>query len=216
MSKDKNKITVLLADDHALLRAGFASTLRDEGIEVIAESDNADDACIKYRECHPDVAVLDILFQDKKTGLDAIKIILQDDPNARIVILTQHDQDNLIKEGYRSGAMSYIGKNMDTDYLLTAIRKATQGERYFVPSIAERLALLSMTDEQNPIKTLTPREYEVFTRMAEGKTGAEIAEELDISLRTAAGISHTVKNKLGVSRQADITKLAFKYNVIAT
>jgi DNA-binding NarL/FixJ family response regulator len=148
------------------------------------------------------------------TGLDVAKQILAQTPSAAIVFLSQFDQDSLIKETYRLGGRAFMTKDCDPADLAAAVRRAHDGELYFLPHIAERLANLSVRGDASPQSQLDERALEIFTLMAEGLTNAEIAEKLDVSTKTISNISQAVKEKLGVHRPAYITRLAVKHGLI--
>jgi DNA-binding NarL/FixJ family response regulator len=167
-----------------------------------------------YVELKPDVLVLDIRFGTELTGLDAAQAILKADPRAKIVFLSQFDQDSLIKETYRLGAHAFVTKDCDPADLATAVRQAHEGKLYFLPQIAERLASLAVRGDVSPQSQLDERGLEIFKLMAEGLTNAEIAEKLNLSSKTISNTSQSIKEKLGVHRQANITLLAVKYGLI--
>jgi DNA-binding NarL/FixJ family response regulator len=148
------------------------------------------------------------------TGLDAARTILQEHPDANIVFLSQFDQDALIKETYRLGAKAFVTKDCDPADLAIAVQKASLGELYFMPSIAERLANLSVRGDASPQSLLDERSLEIFRLMAEGLTNVEIADKLDLSPKTISNVSQAIKDKLGIHRPALITKLAVKYGLI--
>lgn len=210
---DKN-IRALLADDHPIVMDGFAMTLGAHGIEVVARAKTPEEAISEFQRMEPDVAILDIRFGEQLTGLDAARQILKAKPNARVIFLTQFDQDSLIKEAYRIGARAFITKDCDPEELALAVKRAQHGELYFMPAIAERLASLSVLGEQSPQALLDERSLQIFTMMAEGQTNAEIAEKLDVSSKTISNTSQAIKDKLGVQRAADITRLAVRHGLI--
>lgn len=207
-------IRVLLADDHPIVMTGFAMSLGAEGMEVVGQAKTPQEAVDQYVAFRPDVAVLDIRFGAEMTGLDAAKHILEKHPDAQIVFLSQFDQDALIKETYRLGAKAFVTKDCDPADLAVAVQRASQGELYFMPQIAERLANLSVRGDASPQTLLDARSLEIFTLMAEGLTNVEIAERLDLSQKTISNISQAVKEKLGIHRPALITKLAMKHGLI--
>lgn len=211
---DTKPIRVLLADDHPLLLAGFSMALRSHAIEVVGETSVPEDVVSKYQELSPDVLVLDVRFGVKVTGLDVAKEILGKFPDAQIVFLSQFDQDSLIKEAYGLGGRAFITKGSDPASLATAIKRAREGQLYFLPQVAERLAYLSVQGDMSPQSRLDEREVEVFTLMAQGLTNTEIADKLSLSPKTISNISQTVKEKLGVHRPADITRMAVRYGLI--
>jgi DNA-binding NarL/FixJ family response regulator len=214
VQKEQQRIRVMLADDHPIVMTGFAMSLEEAGMEVVGQAKSPSEAAAMYDELRPDVLVLDIRFGTELTGLDAAHNILKADPNARIVFLSQFDQDSLIKETYRLGAHAFVTKDCDPADLATAVRHARDGKLYFLPQIASRLASLAVRGDVSPQSQLDERGLEIFKLMAEGLTNAEIAEKLNLSTKTISNISQSVKEKLGVHRQAYITRLAVKHGLI--
>jgi two-component system invasion response regulator UvrY len=208
------KIRVMLADDHPIVMTGFAMSLQGQGLEVVAQARTPEEALAQFLQLQPDVIVLDIRFGEQLTGLDVAKQILAQTPAAAIVFLSQFDQDSLIKETYRLGGRAFMTKDCDPADLAAAVRRAHEGELYFLPQIAERLANLSVRGDASPQSQLDERALEIFTLMAEGLTNAEIAEKLDVSTKTISNVSQAVKEKLGVHRPAYITRLAVKHGLI--
>lgn len=207
-------IRVILADDHPIVMTGFAMSLEAEAISVIAQVKTPEAAIHAYLELAPDVIVLDIRFGSELTGLDAAKTIIQQHPDASVIFLSQFDQDALIKEAYRIGARAFVTKDCNPDELVLAIEKAYEGELYFMPNIAERLANLSIRGDTSPQSIFEERELLIFTMMAEGLTNVEIAEKLDLSQKTISNVSQSIKERLGIHRPALITKLAVKHGLI--
>ena len=214
MNKEEKPIRVLLADDHPIVMTGFAMSLSATGMEVAGQAKSPDEAQQMFEALQPDVLVLDIRFGTELTGLDAARNILQQYPKARIVFLSQFDQDSLIKETYRLGARAFVTKDCDPADLANAVRNAHKDKLYFLPQIAERLANLSVRGDVSPQSQLDQRGLEIFKLMAEGLTNAEIAEKLNLSTKTISNISQSIKEKLGVDRQAYITKLAVRHGLI--
>jgi len=205
---------VLLADDHPIVMNGFSIALDEYEVNIVGMAKTPEEAIKIYSTCLPDVAILDIRFGEKKSGFDAAKEILQKYPKAKIIFLSQFDEDNLIKEAYKMGAKAYLTKDCQPDELATAVQRADQGATYFLPQIAERLANLSVREDNTPQSQLDKRELEIFILLARGRTIAEIAEELNLSLKTISNISHTIKQKLNITRPADLTRLAIKHDYI--
>lgn len=208
------QISVVLADDHPLLLAGFAMSLSGYGIEVIGQARTPDEAITEYLKLNPDVLVLDIRFGEKMTGLNAAKDILKKAGEAKIVFLSQFDQDALIQEAYRLGGYAFITKDRDPEELAKAIRNAAEGQLYFSPEVAARLARLAVRGDSSPQSLLTEREIRIFTLMAQGQTNQEIADKLKLSPKTVSNTSQSIKEKLQVHRAADITRLAVKHGLI--
>lgn len=214
MQKEQKPIRVMLADDHPIVMTGFAMSLAAEGMDVVGQAKTPDEALAMYAGLKPDVVVLDIRFGTELTGLDAARQILRANPRAKVVFLSQFDQDSLIKETYRIGAHAFVTKDCDPADLASAVQHAHEGKLYFPPQIAERLASLAVRGDVSPQSQLDERGLEIFKLMAEGLTNAEIAEKLNLSTKTISNISQSVKEKLGVHRQAYITKLAVKHGLI--
>lgn len=210
----KKTIQVLLADDHPIVMDGFDITLGRYGINVVAKAKTPEETELLYDAFLPDVAILDIRFGDKMTGLDAAKHILEKHPQAAIVFLSQFDQESLIREAYKIGAKAFVTKDCEPSELAKAVESAERGEVFFLPVIAERLAMLSVRGDESPQSLLDKRELELFCLIAKGYTIAEMAETLDVSEKTISNVSHSIKVKLDVKRAADITRLAIKHGII--
>jgi DNA-binding NarL/FixJ family response regulator len=214
-SDRQGNITVMLADDHPLLRSGFIEAMGEsKEIKVIHSSDNPQDACDAYRRYCPDVVVMDILFKEKMTGLDAIKVIMSTNPLARIIVLSQHDQARLIKEAYQLGALAFVPKGAEPELLIDAIKKAASGEKHFLPEIAQKLAYLTAEQNTDPKALLNQREFDVYKLIARDRTNIEIAEELGLSQKTVNNTLFTLRSKLGLRRNTEITKHALKHGII--
>ena len=206
---------VLIADDHPLIVIGLTSALRDQGIKVVGHVETAGEVIPKYAETAPDVLILDIRFGEGPTGLEIAGELLLRFAEARIVFYSQFDQDETISEAYRLGGAAFIPKNTPPALLAEAVTRVHNGHTYFLKDIAERLALIGVRRDESPQSRLETRELEVFKLMAWGLTNAEMAEKMHLSPKTISTISQTVKEKLGVQRQADITKLAVKHLLIS-
>ena len=181
---------------------------------MIGEARTPDEAIKMYTELKPDVLVLDIRFGETMTGIEAAKLLLKTNSDAKIVFLSQFDQNSLVKEAYRIGALSFVTKNSDRMHLATAVRLANEGETYFLPVVAERFASLALKGDTSPQGKLDNRELEIFTMVARGFSNAEIAEGVGLSLKTVSNTIQAIKLKLGLERPADMTLLAVKHGLI--
>lgn len=213
-AKHGKVINVMIADDHPLIVEGLATALHGFGLRVIARASEGRAVADIFRAAAPDVLVLDLRFADGATGLDAARDLLEKMPAARIVIYSQFDQDAVLREAYELGAMAFVTKDANPQLLVDAIHSAHDGKPYFMPHIAERLALLSVRGGDSPVGKLAPRELEVFKLMAEGRTNVEIAELMGLSPKTISTTSQGIKEHLGVHRAADITLLAVRHGLI--
>lgn len=214
----ENKATapmrVLLADDHPIVMSGFALSLKSKGIEVIGEVTTPKEAVESYEKLKPDVLMMDLRFGEKLTGLDAAKTILERYPKANILFLSQFDQDSLIKQTYSIGGRGFLTKDISAADLAQAVSDAGRGETYFLDRIAKRLANLSVKGDQSPGAVLDTREFDVFLLTAKGRTTQEISDQLGLSPKTISNVAHSLKEKLGTNRIADLTLLAVKHGYI--
>ncbi len=209
-----NAVRVLLADDHPLIIEGLAAALKRLGVKVVGHALAASEVVDKFRRAKPDVLLLDVRFGPGPTGLDVARDVLAADPGARIVFYSQFDQNEIIREAYRLGGAAFITKDTAPDVLARAIEQAHAGKTFFLPEIAERLALLGVRGDSSPRAVLDARELEVFIRLARGLTNNEIAAEMNFSAKTIGAIGQAVREKLGVQRAADMTRLAVRYGII--
>ena len=201
-------VRILTADDHHLIRAGVASFLATEpGLEVVAEATNGEEALEKYREVQPDVVLMD-LSMPVMDGLQATRAILEEFPQARIVVLTTYAGDEDIHRALEAGAMGYLLKDMLAADVLKVIRSVMTGRRGIPPAVAAKLA------EHTPRIALTPRETEVLCLIATGLTNANIAERIG---RTEETVKVHVKNilqKLDVRDRTEAVAVAARRGFI--
>lgn len=207
-------IRVLLADDHPLMMTGFETVLGNHGVSTVGKTTDPVEAVAMYEERRPDVLVLDSRFGAEMTGLDAARELLSRFRDANIVVLGQCGQDALIREVYRIGARAFLTKDCSAEDLANAVKAAQQGKVFFLPEVARRLANIAVSGDPSPHSRLDEREIVVFKYMARGLTNAEIAENMKLSPKTISNASQTIKEKLGVCRPADITRLAVRHGLI--
>lgn len=207
-------ITILIADDHPLIIEGLELSLPKQGVKVVGQAFSPDEVVQKYIECNPNVVVMDVGFGQEATGLDAAREVIGHDPDARIVFYTQYDQDEVIREAYRLGGRGFVPKVQPTDLLANVIGHVNRGKIHFLPEIAERLALIGVKGDDSPHAKLDARELDVFRRLARGQTIEEIATEIGLSRKTVSLVAQAVRDKLGVQRSADITRLAIRHHII--
>lgn len=211
-------IKVFLADDHRLLVAGFRDVLKDYGIDVVEVAYSLDGLIDRYLEVKPDVLVIDVRFDNKnagENGLDACEELLARDPSAKIIVFSQFDDQYIIEKSYKLGVLAFVRKDESIEVLNEAIRTVAEGKEYFSPEIAQLLAWSAVKD-RNPNKLLDEKEMRAFTLTADGASLGDIAAAMDLSTKTAGTLMKSVKAKLGVESQADITKLAIRYGITTT
>jgi DNA-binding NarL/FixJ family response regulator len=190
-------IRILTVDDHPLMRAGVASFLATEpGLQVVAEAANGEEALEKYRELRPDLVLMD-LSMPVMDGLEATHAILEEFPDARIVVLTTYAGDEDVHRALDAGALGYLLKDMLVADVLKVIRSVIAGRRGIPPAIAATLA------QHTPRIALTPRETEVISLIATGLTNGEIAQRIG---RTEETVKVHVKNILRKLNAQDRTE----------
>jgi len=205
-------IAVLVADDQSMVRAGFRLLLGDEdGIEVVAEAADGNEAVAKAARFRPAVVLMDIRMPELD-GLEATRRILAADPDARVLILTTFDLDEYIYEALRAGASGFVLKDDPPEQLIAAIRTAAAGNALLSPTVTKRVirqfAQVRPPSAPPGLEHLTAREHEVFLRIADGLSNAEIGRELYISETTVKTHVTRVLQKLDLRDRVQAVVLA--------
>lgn len=212
-------ISIILVDDHAIVRAGFRMLLATEdSINVIAEAERGEQACQLYTELQPDVLVLD-LSMSGIGGLETIRRICHRDNNAKILVCSVHDESVYIDRAINAGAKGYISKNAHPDSLIEAIQSVAAGELYIEQGLLKQVIpsnepLPSGDDYKAIIESLSAREFDVFLLLAKGYTAHKIADELCLGYKTIANYGTQVKSKLKVSSAAELVHIAILLGMI--
>ena len=218
--KASSRITVLLADDHTVVRQGLRKLLEDErDIEVVGEAGSGRDAVELTATLRPSVVVMDIAMP-KSNGLEATRRIRELSPDARVLILSAHADDAYVENVMEMGAAGYLIKQSSAHCLAEAIRQVWKGDTYFSPAIAQRYRKRHETapDRKGRPKAkvtgLTPREMEVLQRIAEGDANKQIAAELGISIKTVEKHRDHLMRKLDIHETAGLTRYAIAEGII--
>ena len=202
------RASVLLVDDHALLRTGVANIINQErDLEVVAEAGNGVEAIEAYERHHPDVTLLDLRMPVME-GVEVVRRIREKDPRARFIVLTTYDTDEEIARALKAGAKAYVLKDISADDLVNCIREVLAGKTYLAPAAAAKLAE-GVTRVQ-----LTPRELSTLQLMADGRANKEIASELGISERTVKTHLGHLFEKLGVTSRTEAIGVATRRGLV--
>lgn len=202
------KIRVLVADDHAIVRIGLRSVLEYEhDIEVVGEAKNGIEAVDEAKRLQPEVLVMDLVMP-RKDGVAATSEIHDLLPQTRILILTTFGTSDAIAHALEAGASGAIMKTADDAMIVSAIRKVAAGETYISPDVRRQL------EESPPVPKLSPRQTEVLTEIAHGKSNKEIAAQLGIRLDSVEDIANTLYAKLGVSNRAEAVDVAHRKHLL--
>jgi two-component system invasion response regulator UvrY len=206
--------TILLADDHAIVRMGFRLLLETTGkCRVVGEAASGEEACSLFFKLNPDVLVIDIAMPGMG-GLEAMNRILARNPGARILVLSAHEDMSYPRRAIRAGALGYLSKRGAPAELLQAVKAVARGGTYIEPGIAQRLAVQGLKGPQGPIDILSEREFEVFLHLAGGKSVAQIAELLSLSPRTIGTHLYNIKQKLCAQNAAELTLIALRAGLL--
>jgi two-component system response regulator NreC len=211
--------TIVLADDHLVVRKGMKSLLEaEEDFALVGEAGDGLEAVQLVERLKPDVLVLDLMMP----GLNGIEVTRQArkrSPHTQIVILSMHGNDDYVLEALRNGANGYVLKDAGASELVHAVRTVSDGERYLSPELAERAidAYVRQTEETtlDRYETLTDREREVLHLAADGLTNVEIAARLSLSPRTVENHRANMMRKLGINNQTELVRYAIKKGVVS-
>lgn len=207
-STERATATVLVVDDHALVRTGVAKIINHEpDLDVVAEAANGVEALAAFDAYRPDVTLLDLRMPVME-GVEVVRRIRDRDPQAKVIVLTTYDTDDDISRALKAGAKAYVLKDISADDLIACIHDVLAGKTYLAPAAAAKLAE-GLTRVQ-----LTPRELSTLRLMADGKTNKEIANTLGISERTVKTHLGHLFEKLGVTSRTEAVKVATRRGLV--
>lgn len=210
-------ITIVLADDHAVVRAGLRMLLdAEEGFEVVSETGDVEATLRSVLGHKPDVLVLDLNMPGAPEGessLDRIPDLNERSPQTRIVVLTMQDDPEFARKALQSGAAAYVLKEVADRELVEAVRRAAAGETYLTPRLGAALAAVPSTPA-GPPDNLTERELQVLRLIALGHTNAEIGTQIFVSVRTIESHRAHIQQKLGRSTRAELVRYALDHGLL--
>ncbi|HEY4740993.1 MAG TPA: response regulator transcription factor [Candidatus Acidoferrales bacterium] len=215
------KLRILVADDHGLVRRGARAILDSQrGWKVVAEATDGAEAVEKAKMLKPDVAILDISMP-KLDGIEAARQIREAVPKAKVLVLTMHESDQMLRKALDAGASGYLLKSDLTDYLTKAVFAICEGKRFLTPKVSDIVLdgfLNAKTRRQRGERATTrttPREIEIIRLLAEGKSNKEIAVLLGITIRTVETHRSKIMLKLGLHSLAELIHYAMRNEIIA-
>jgi two-component system response regulator NreC len=213
MASDGEPITIVLADDHAVVRSGLRMVLeREEDFEVVSEAPDAESALRTVLGHKPAILVLDLNMPGELTSLDAIPRVPEVSPATRVVVLTMQEDPQFARQALRAGAAAYVLKEAADDELVEAVRRVAAGATYLHPRLGAMLA--TAPEPAGPPDDLTQREVDVLRLIALGHTSAEIAQELFLSVRTIETHRAHIQHKLGRSTRAELVRYALDRGLV--
>jgi two-component system response regulator NreC len=216
----EEKIKLLIADDHAILRQGLRRILEAEpDMSVIGEAATGIDAVKRARQLKPDVVIMDISMPDQD-GIESMRQIVKT-LSSRVLILTVHTEHHVISEAVSAGASGYLAKDSLDSELISAVRTVVHGGTVFSPNVSKRLAESSQAPQSGiggyrSLELLTSREREVFLMLAEGKSPTEVANSLFVSPKTVHTHRQHIMEKLGLRTTTELIRYALRQGVIKT
>jgi len=205
----EKKITVLLVDDHSLVRRGFRRMLEDESdMQVVGEAGNGEESIKLAKKLHPQVVVMDCALPGIN-GLEATRQIMEESPDTAVLMLSMHSESTWVRQAIDAGAKGYVLKNALDLELGTAIRKVAAGETVFDPQVEQPSVLKGERSA-----ALTHRELEVLQMIVDGKSNKEIATALDLSANTIAVHRANIMNSLGIHKTAELVVYAIRAGLV--
>lgn len=207
-------IRVLLVDDHPVVRAGYLRLLEQAGdIAVVGEAGDASTAYARFVDKRPDVTVADLSLPGM-SGVELIRRIVERDAGARVLAFSMHQAPPLVRRVLAAGALGFVGKSAAPDELVDAVRAVHLGRRYLGAGLSLSRADRASCLEAMRLASLTPREFEIFRLLAQGRSPAECAQALALSPKTISNHQTQIKEKLSVPTTAGLVHLALRHAVI--
>jgi two-component system invasion response regulator UvrY len=213
-NRKEQALKILLVDDHAVVRAGYRRLLDTSSLNIsVVEAGSGEHGYACYAVQTFDLVIMDLSLPGIG-GLEAIRRITQRDRCARVLVFSIHDESVFIERALEAGARGYISKSSAADVLVEAVDKVVRGEIYLGPDIAECLTGTGRAQQRAVFEVLSPREFDIFRLLAEGRTVSEIALLLSLSAKTIANYNTQIRNKLGVASAAELARLAIRHGVM--
>jgi two-component system invasion response regulator UvrY len=206
-------VKILIVDDHPIVRAGLRRLLTAAPQIDICEAASGREALRVLREQQPALVILDLNLPDIG-GLEVLARLKAFSPDARVLVLSMHDDETHITRALRAGAAGYVTKNAPPEELLEAIGRIAEGHTYIEREIAEGLVFASIRAAPDPLKELSSRDLEILRRLAEGRTLSQIADTLGIGYKTAANNCSRLKARLGATSTVDLIRIAIRAGLI--
>lgn len=208
------RIRVMLADDHAVVRAGYRFFLENiDDIEVVAEAASGEDALARYAEVNPDVLVMDLTMPGIG-GMEAIRQLLAKHPQAKVLVFTMHENAALVEHALQAGAAGYISKNSSPESLTTAVRRIAAGNTYIDSELAQNMVIQQSRGQREALAGLSTREMQILRLFAEARSIEEIAESLSLSTKTISNYLTQIKDKLQVNSSTELVRLAISKGLV--
>jgi DNA-binding NarL/FixJ family response regulator len=208
----KQEITILVVDDHPIVRAGVRQLIQQIPNSNVVEAETGDDGYKLFQELDPDMVLLDITLPGIG-GLEVLRRIRANRENAKVLMFSMHEDPVFASRAMQAGAKGYITKNNAADHLVEAIEKVLDGKIYLSADTAQELAMLNIGAGTSALSDLSRRELEILRLLGDGKSMNEISEVLGISYKTVANNLTQIKNKLDISKTAELMRFAISHGI---
>jgi two-component system, NarL family, invasion response regulator UvrY len=215
MTRMSATITVLLVDDHAVVREGYRRLLeRAAGIVVVGEAASAGEAYQLFCQTLPDIVIMDISLPDV-SGIEAMRRVLQREPRAKVLMFSIHDEPIFPTRAFQAGARGYITKASAPDVLIDAVRTVARGDPFLSADVAQTLAARKLVTTGAKLGSLSDREFEVLRLLAKGHSVRDIADKLCLNYKTIANYQSVVRQKLGIETPVQLIHIAAAHGLLA-
>jgi len=204
---------ILLADDHALVRQGLKTFLEKQGFQIVAEVSDGQETLRSAEKTEPDVAVIDISMPILN-GIDTARELKKSSPKTKVILLTQHDEDQYVTESMRAGVKGYVLKRQAADDLVHAIQEVCRGSIYLSPNISRAVVDAYLSKNYDSADPLSGRERQVLQLVGEGKSTKDVAVHLGISVKTAESHRARLMKKLDIHETASLVRYAIRRGLI--
>lgn len=204
---------ILLADDHAIVRLGFRLLLEGAGACVVGEAASGEQALSLYAELAPDLLIMDVSMPGIG-GLAALERLRAHHPNARVLMLSAHQDAQIPVRALQAGALGYLCKRCSPDEFLRGVRAVAGNQRYIDPELAQEIALAQLSGTAHPAQTLTDKEFAVFLKLAHGRSVSDIAGDFHLSASTVGTHLYHIKQKLNANNAAELAVIAMRAGLI--
>lgn len=213
MTPTLSGLRIVVTDDHAVVRTGFRLLLEGAGGSVVGEAESGETAIAAWSEHRPDLLVMDVSMPGIG-GLAALERLLARHPEARVLMLSAHEDVQIPSRALRAGALGYLGKHASPDEFIRAAQTVASGKRYLDAALAPQLAMAQLDGSTDPSRSLTDKEFAVFLQLAQGRSVADVAARFHLSPSTVGTHLYHIKQKLNAGNAAELALIAVRAGLI--
>jgi len=208
----KHSVTILVVDDHPIVRAGCRQLIQQIPTAKVVEAETGEEGYRLFQEIYPDMVLLDITLPGIG-GLEILRKMRANRENAKVLMFSMHEDPVFASRAMQAGARGYITKNNAADYLVEAIEQVLEGKTYLSPDTAQQLAMLNIGAGTSQLSDLSRQELEILRLLGDGKSMTEMAEILGISYKTVANNLTQIKSKLDISKTAELMRFSISHGL---